>query len=364
MTRTAKKLTKLTYIWLVLPVGLALGAWQGWSWWSWVSAPVIDSSQVSNPPQIQIEIAPGTGSQQIGNDLQSAGLIRSSTAWRIWYQILRWQDRQGEFKSGTYTLSPTKPLRAIAEQIWRGQVAKTSYTIPEGWSLRQMATYFESQGFFPASGFMDAAKQIPRDRFPWLPEGIPHLEGFLIPDTYVIDKDSITPQAVINQMLNHFQTKALPIYEQQKGKTQLGFYDWVKLASIVEKESVLPTERRTIAGVFTERLRRGMKLEADPTVEYGLGIRQTADQPLTYAQVQTANPYNTYMNPGLTPTPIANPGLASLKATLDPEKTEYLFFVARYDGSHVFSKTLEEHEAAAIAIRRQRDSQRPSPNPQ
>ncbi|MGL4883374.1 MAG: endolytic transglycosylase MltG, partial [Waterburya sp.] len=96
---------------------------------------------------------------------------------------------------------------------------------------------------------------------------------------------------------------------------------------------------------------------SDPTVEYGLGIRQTADQPLTYAQVETPSPYNTYMNVGLTPTPIASPGIASLEATLNPETTDYLFFVARYDGTHVFSETLSEHEAATQEIRRQRNLQ-------
>jgi UPF0755 protein len=131
----------------------------------------------------------------------------------------------------------------------------------------------------------------------------------------------------------------------------------VTLASIVEKEAVVPQERSRIAGVFTSRLRQGWTLGSDPTVEYALGIRQTADQPLTFDQVKIASPYNTYINPGLPPTPIASPGLASLKATLYPEDTPYLYFVARYDGTHVFSRTLAEHEAAQAAIRKQQSSQ-------
>ena len=123
----------------------------------------------------------------------------------------------------------------------------------------------------------------------------------------------------------------------------------------MEKESVVQQERPLIAGVFTARLQQGMRLESDPTVEYGLGIRQTADQPLTYAQVGTPNPYNTYLNAGLPPTAIASPGIASLQATLNPESTEYLFFVARYDGTHVFSRTLTEHVAATKQIRRERE---------
>ena len=153
-------------------------------------------------------------------------------------------------------------------------------------------------------------------------------------------------------MLTQFQQDALPVYQQ--AQTQLSLLEWVTLASIVEKESVVGKERRLIAGVFTARLQRGMRLESDPTVEYALGIKQTADRPLTYKQVGTPAPHNTYVNAGLPPTPIASPGLASLKATLNPESTEYLFFVARYDGTHVFSKTLSEHVAATKRIRRER----------
>ena len=125
------------------------------------------------------------------------------------------------------------------------------------------------------------------------------------------------------------------------------------LASIIEKEAVVPQERARIAGVFLSRLHRGQRLQSDPTVEYSLGIRQTVAQPLTLAQVNTPSPYNTYLNSGLPPTPIASPGLASLRAALYPEKTPYLYFVARYDGTHIFSRTLSEHQAAQTAIRKQ-----------
>ena len=116
-------------------------------------------------------------------------------------------------------------------------------------------------------------------------------------------------------------------------------------------------ERPVIAGVFWNRLRQGIALGADPTVEYGLGVTQTPDRPLTLAQVNTPSPYNTYLNPGLPPTPIGSPGIASLQAVLNPDPTPYLYFVARYDGTHVFSRTLAEHERAQVAIRNQQDAQ-------
>ncbi len=344
----------------LLPITLGVCAWQGWSWWSWVqSPPALD--RASNAPvekAVQIQIPPGTGAQQIGEDLEAAGLIRSAYAWRLWTYWMRFSDREGAYKAGTYKLSPAQPLPAIAQKIWTGEVMQLSFTIPEGWSLQQMATYFDSLGYFKAPDFIKAASQIPKEQYPWLPNGLPHLEGFLFPDTYQLSSDRISPQQVIKIMLNRFEQAALPIYQQGQKQTKLNFLQWVTLASIVEKEAVRPEERPRIAGVFANRLRRGMKLETDPTVEYGLGIRQTIDQPLTFAQVKTPNEYNTYLNPGLPPTPIASPGLASLKAALNPENTEYLFFVARYDGTHVFSKTLEAHTAAQGAIRQQVDAQK------
>ena len=351
-----RRVFKWSFI-LGLPV-VGLCVWQSWAWWSWASAPsqltaASTANQTAEAKPVQIMIAPGTAAQQIGRYLEAAGLIRSSEAWDLWARWLHLQDPKGGFKAGTYQLSATQPLSKIADEIWQGKVVERDFTIPEGWSLRQMAAYFKEQKFFPAKDFLAAASQINSNQYPWLPANLPNLEGFLYPDTYRLNSDRVTPQAVVQQMLNRFDQVALPLYKQGHNQTQLDLYQWVTLASIVEKEAVVPQERSRIAGVFSNRLRQGQRLESDPTVEYGLGIRQTVDQPLTLAQVNTPSPYNTYRNPGLPPTPIASPGLASLKAVLDPENTTYLYFVARYDGTHVFSRSLSEHLAAQAAIRRQ-----------
>ena len=363
--KALSSITKWFFYLVLLPVVLGVFGWQGWEWWSWAQSPVLGSASKSGEDKaVQIQIPPGTAAQKIGKDLESAGLIRSSQAWKLWTYWLRFQNQQGGFKAGTYRLSPTQSLPTIAQKIWTGEVMQVSFTIPEGWSLQQMATYFESLGYFKAQDFLDAAaaSQINKDKYPWLPDNLPHLEGFLYPDTYQLPSDRISPQQVIQQMLSRFEQVALPLYQQGHNQTKLNLMQWVTLASIVEKEAVNPAERPRIAGVFASRLQKGMKLETDPTVEYGLGIRQTVDQPLTFAQVKTPNEYNTYLNPGLPPTPIASPGVASLKAALYPEKTDFLFFVARYDGSHIFSKTLAEHQAATVAIRQQINSQqKPSP---
>ena len=332
---------------------LGLGVWQSWSWWQSVTAPIAVQEGTDSATQTQFTVSPGTPGQQIGRELAKAGLIRSADAWKLWILWKQKQDSQGGFKAGTYLISDQDSLPTIAEKIWRGEIMQTTFTIPEGWSIQEMANYFASIGYFSAEEFVAATRNIPYEKYPWLPADLPHLEGLIYPNTYRITSDRINnPQGIIEVMLTQFQKDALPVYQQ--AQTNLSLLEWVTLASIVEKESVVGKERPLIAGVFTSRLKRGMKLESDPTVEYALGIKQTADRPLTYKQVDTPAPHNTYVNPGLPPTPIASPGLASLKATLNPDSTEYLFFVARYDGTHVFSKTLAEHVSATRRIRRER----------
>ncbi|MFE4104849.1 endolytic transglycosylase MltG [Almyronema epifaneia] len=350
---------------LLLPAAIAFSGWQGWSWWSWATDPVepfsaAESSSEGLTSSVQIEIPLGTSSQQIGRDLEAAGVIRSSTAWDLWTRWQLFRQPEGGYQAGTYVLSPAQSLQDIANILWSGDVVTRSFTIPEGWNREQIASALAAEGFFTAEEFLQLTETIPVERYPWLPEQIPHVEGFLFPDTYQIPAEQVTPEAIMFLMLDRFENTALPIYQAQAPAMEL--LDWVTLASIVEKEAVIPEERSLIAGVFSNRLAAGIPLGADPTVEYGLGIRQTPENPLTLSQVQTPNAYNTYLNAGLPPTPIANPGLASLEASLNPAETDYLYFVARYDGTHVFSRTLQEHEAAQAQIRDEIDRPEDSPS--
>lgn len=351
--------TKLLLFGLSL-AGLGAIAWQGWNWWSWASA--APQPMGANAQTINLNIPPGTSAQEIGQDLETLGLIRSAQAWNLWSRWLMFRDATGGFQAGTYQLTQAQPMPEIAAKIWTGQVAQTSFTVPEGWSIRQMAQYFASQGYFPEQEFLTAIAQFSTAAYPWLPTnsplaGFPRLEGYLFPDTYQIPVGTtVQPEFVIKLMLDRFEQVALPIYQQHQGKTKLSLAEWVTLGSLVEKEAVVPEERSRISGVFHNRLKKQMPLASDPTVEYAFGITQTPDRPLTYRQVETPHPFNTYVNAGLPPAPIASPGKASLEATLTPEATDYLFFVARYDGTHVFSRTLAEHQAAQNAIHDQREA--------
>ncbi|MCC0176918.1 endolytic transglycosylase MltG [Waterburya agarophytonicola K14] len=353
--KTSKRKTKISPAMKVIPATVGVLFLLGLVGWKGLTAPVESpGGKIDQEKQVPFTVKSGVGGNQIGAELAQAGLIKSHQGWKIWTKLKQTTDSQGGFKAGTYLLSPQESLSDIATKIWSGDIMQTNFTIPEGWSTKQMAAYFADRGYFSAEEFANAVKQIPYDKYPWLPQDLPILEGFLYPDTYKISSDRTSdPEGIIYTMLDRFEEVALPVYEAEKPDMSLN--DWVTLASIVEKEAVVGSERRLIAGVFTARLEKGIKLGSDPTVEYGLGIRQTADQPLTYTQVGTPSPYNTYMNVGLTPTPIASPGIESLKATLNPEDTNYLYFVARYDGTHIFSETLRAHEAATREIRRQRN---------
>jgi UPF0755 protein len=189
------------FLGLLVPVVTGAATWQGWRWWSWANRPV---SSDSSAAVVQIQIPPGTPGQQIGEDLEAAGLIRSAGAWKLWSRWQAWQNPEETFQAGTYALSPTDSMTAIAAVISSGQVVQTSFTIPEGWNRRQMADYFEAEGLFAGQAFLAATEEISRDRYPWLPEGIPHLEGFLFFFTYQLPAEGFTPVAVVGVMLDRF----------------------------------------------------------------------------------------------------------------------------------------------------------------
>jgi len=331
---------------LGVAVFLVLMGGGSWLWWKSAIAPMKFSSSISEA--VTVKISPGSSAQAIGKKLEEKGLIRSVLAWRIWLFRFKLQQQSPNLQAGTYQLWKTSSLPTIGNKIRQGEITETRFTIPEGWTQKQIAARFEELGYFSAEAFLKAARNTDRAAFPWLPDHLPHLEGVLYPETYQLPRDRATPEFIINLMLKQFEETALPLYQNQDSPYTLK--EWVTLASIVEKETVVDRERSRIAAVFAERLERGMRLAADPTVEYGLDITQSKNKPLTIEQVNTPSPYNTYLNAGLPPTPIASPAKPSLKTSVNPPETEYLFFVARYDGTHIFSKTFEEHQAAQRRI--------------
>lgn len=248
---------------------------------------------------------------------------------------------------GRYRLSPSMSAWQILTYVAQGKVYTVWITIPEGFTLNQIADLLEQEGIASKEEFLalatGEAPSFPAD----FPKESGSLEGYLFPDTYQIDGRQGAKE-VISRMLARFeQTAWKGVFKGDPDHGGLSLHQVLTLASLVEGEARLPKERPVIAGVLLNRLRRGMNLECDATVQYALGERKPR---LTYADLQTPSPYNTYLYPGLPPGPINNPGLASIQAALQPEANDYLFYVAKPDGSHVFSKSFAQHRAAVARL--------------
>ena len=307
--------------------------------------PTDTTKQVVNVPQ-------GATAADIGNELQQRGLVRSALIFRF---AVEQAGVGGSLAAGDYELSRSMSTQQIIELLARGQVKRGLIaTIPEGWRSEQIANRLEATGFSSRDDFLKAVTTpaaVPTVNL--LPEPQPpRLEGFLFPETYEVPQ-AVTGAQAAELMLRMFQQRLGN--SLRSNETNLTPYQVLILASIVEREAKQPSERATIASVYLNRLAAELPLQADPTVQYAIASRD-GPQAATYgywkteltpADLQVESPYNTYMKAGLPPGPICNPGEASVRATLQPAHTEYMYFVAKTDGSggHLFARTLDEHMA-------------------
>lgn len=330
----------------------------------------------SDSTPIRLEIAPGTPARAIGDQLVETGLIRDA---RLFEAYIRLNGLTTRLQAGVYYLAPSLTLVEIAGALQLGRSEGLLVTIPEGWRIEQTADYLRTANVFSdtidgisieAANYRDLALSenstaIDAGRHPFLqdrPAGA-SLEGYLFPNTYEMDPDQRQGIDLVQRQLDAFAATVLPAYTAARasGATDLDLYAVLTLASIVEREAVVADERPTIAGVYLNRLAQGIKLDADPTVQYAIGFVPETNQwwktPMTLEEYdQVVSPFNTYLNPGLPPGPIASPGLSSVQAVLSPEKHDYLYFVALPDGSgrHVFATTYEEQ---VINVNRYRQGQ-------
>lgn len=292
-----------------------------------------------------VRVAAGAGARTIGKTLTEEGIIRSATQFVVWTRVLR---AEGQLQAGEYKLHAGMMPAQVVWRIKTGQVASMGITIPEGYSLAQIAEVLAVADLVDKEEFLavvsDATALYAEWEDPCSPVRPPtgSLEGYLFPDTYRIAPGT-SPSAIARLMVNRMCEKVLPLLQEQSPPLDLDLHGLLTLASIVEKEAKVPEERPLIAGVFINRLKRGMPLQADPTVKY---VLSPAPVRLSLEDIEVDSPYNTYRYPGLPPGPIASPGLDSVRAVLESADTEYLYFVARGDGTHVFSRTFREHQTA------------------
>jgi UPF0755 protein len=280
-----------------------------------------------------VEILPGSSTLRIARQLQEAGIVRSQYA----FYAERWL-QHGILKAGDYRFDHPVVVREVYERIRRGDTYTVAVTIPEGSNMFDIAARLEQAGFGPASAFLNVARQesgLVSDIDPQAKS----LEGYLFPDTYKLGPKEQYPQ-IAATMVKRFRQAA-----QQIGLKN-DVHITVILASLVERETAVEGERPLVASVFVNRLDKQMPLMTDPSVIYGLQLQHAWRGTIYASDLQRDTPYNTYLHPGLPPGPIANPGIKSLRAAMQPAQTDYLYFVAagqNPQGKSLFAATLEEH---------------------
>jgi UPF0755 protein len=320
-----------TLLFLVFLVLVAAGL-AGWA----IFAPFGPSSETF------VDIAPGSATVQIAEQLQTAGVIRNQFAFDLW----RWM-RKGKLKAGEYRFDHPVPLTEVYERIARGDVYTVAVTVPEGASIFDISMKLEQAGIANRSEFLDQQAHL-TDLIADLDPHAKSLEGYLFPDTYRFPRKT-TPAQIAAAMVRQFRVVAAEI--GLKGNV----HDVVTLASLVQRETAIDSERPLVASVFENRLAKHMPLMTDPSVIYGLELSRQWRGTIYASDLKLNTPYNTYLHAGLPPGPVANPGLPALRAAISPAHTSYLYFVAagiNPQGQSLFASTLEEHTRNVTGYRR------------
>ena len=300
-----------------------------------------------NTKDVKVVVPRGANLRVAAESLEKAHVIRYPTAFRL-YAMLKRRDRS--IRAGTYVLQPRMSWSEVLDVLNGGKSVEASITIPEGWSLSQIVPQLTRV----LAASQDSVQAAVRDTALLHALDIPTatLEGYLFPDTYIFP-DGTTPRAAVRLMVNRFQQVWQPEWDQLLQARAMSRNDIMALAAIVEKEARLPEERPVIAAVYSNRLKAGMRLQADPTVQYAIGHHVAR---VFYKDLEIDSPYNTYKYSGLPPGPIASPGKPAIVAALNPANVPYLYFVAHPDGHHEFTKDFAAHAAAVKRARREWDS--------
>lgn len=282
-------------------------------------------------------IARGQGFKTTADKLHKAGFIKSPSKF---YLMARLKGADKKIKAGEYLLSASMTPREILKRLVVGQVMLHRVTVPEGYTLKQVALQVQKAGLVDSKAFIKAAS----DEAAVKSHGIPatNFEGYLFPDTYYFARP-VSAKKIVEVFVKRFDAVFNETWRRRAKELNMSIHEIVTLASIIEKETGAEFERPIISSVFHNRLKRGMRLESDPTVIYGI---QDFDGNITRRHLHTPTPYNTYIIKGLPPGPIANPGQKALQAALYPKDTAYLFFVSKNDTTHKFSTHITAHQKA------------------
>jgi UPF0755 protein len=300
----------------------------------WIRAPF----RAYTGPSATVEFPIGTSTREIFRQLAHAGILRNATAGEIYYRLFY---RNESLRAGEYAFSGPQTIDRVISTIVSGEVVRHAIVVPEGLNDEESFALFLQQRIGSALGFRRASSEEVR-LLPWGGSPTPDLEGFLFPDTYVVTRSTPTRE-IVTRMLENFERHFSPEMQRKAEALGLSVRQAVTVASLVEKETSLRSERPHVAAVYLNRLRIGMRLQCDPTVIYALEKAGLWAGRLRRSDLEFDSPYNTYLNSGLPPGPICNPGQASLRAAVEPLASEDLYFVARGDGGHYFSRTYADH---------------------
>jgi UPF0755 protein len=323
--------------WVLMTVGaicialLALAA-AAWDMSRFAAAPA-----AAGGAEAVLTIPAGQPLAVTAGELERLGLVRSALKFRV---LARWEGYDRRLKAGEYALTPALTPLEILAIMEKGLVRLHRLTVPEGLTIAQVAELIDRTGLAAGADVLARATDPAQTRARGIAADT--LEGYLFPETYLFPK-TVTADGILSAMVARFRAVFTPEWERRAVEIGLSAHQAVTLASIIEKETGDPSERPLIAAVFHNRLKRGMRLETDPTVIYGV---KNFDGNLTRRHLETPTPYNTYLIKGLPPGPIANPGKDSLRAALYPAQSDFIFFVSRNNGTHQFSTNLADHNRA------------------
>jgi UPF0755 protein len=299
-------------------------------------------------PGVTVEVPEGAGGAEIARALEEAGVVPSADLLRAW---LRWTGLGAGLRAGEYRFEGASSPVEVLRKVLRGEVVLHTVTVPEGLTAEETARLLAASGHWTEREAREALAHPE-----WVRDLDPRaldLEGYLFPDTYAFARGA-PAEDVVRAMLERFGQVYGPAERRRAAFLGMGTREVVTLASLVEREARLPQERPVVSSVIHNRLRRGMRLEVDPTVIYALRRAGRRVAALTLDDLRFEDPYNTYLREGLPPGPICSPGRASLAAALWPAETDYLYFVVdpSREGGHRFSRTLSEHSRAVRDYRR------------
>ncbi|MFQ5942841.1 MAG: endolytic transglycosylase MltG [Anaerolineales bacterium] len=306
-------------------------------------APAIDASAGPADVTLELVVESGASAQSVIDQLVEVGVLENGVLLR---NYMRYRGLDVGIQAGSYEVTGAMTVRELAATLQTARPPEVVLTIVEGWRLEQIAEAVDGADLgFNGQDFLSTIHAPDLDHE--LASSSDTREGLLFPDTYRLDPDS-SPEAFIRAAMNNFVRRVDPALRQSFELQGLTLAQAVTLASIVEREAIVPEERPLIAAVFLRRLRSGLPLEADPTVQYALGWQPNGDwwkSPLSLLDLEVDSPYNTYRYDGLPPAAIAAPGLSSLEAVGSPIETSFLYFRAACDGSgrHQFAETFDQH---------------------